>query len=259
MIINKATSVFLFGILFSMSSIIMTGQTGYITGTIYDSDGKTTLPVANIYLKDAINVGTFSDLDGTYLFKNLKVGTYTIIYSYTGFENQEVSLEIFENQATVKDIVMQPMAILGKEVIITAQALGQAKAINQQRNSDAIANIVSADKIKELPDVNAAEAISRLPGVAINRNGGEGSKVVVRGLDPKFTAISINGVRLPATGGSDRSVDLSLISPELLSGIELFKSPTPDMDGDALGGSINLNILKAPKARKISIKGIERI
>ncbi|MBK8515984.1 MAG: TonB-dependent receptor [Saprospiraceae bacterium] len=256
MIINKATSVFLFGILFSMSSIIMTGQTGYITGTIYDSDGKTTLPVANIYLKDAINVGTFSDLDGTYLFKNLKVGTYTIIYSYTGFENQEVSLEIFENQATVKDIVMQPMAILGKEVIITAQALGQAKAINQQRNSDAIANIVSADKIKELPDVNAAEAISRLPGVAINRNGGEGSKVVVRGLDPKFTAISINGVRLPATGGSDRSVDLSLISPELLSGIELFKSPTPDMDGDALGGSINLNILKAPKARKISIKGL---
>jgi TonB-dependent receptor len=141
-------------------------------------------------------------------------------------------------------------------VVITAQVLGQTKAINQQLNADAIANFVSADRIKELPDVNAAEAISRLPGVAINRDGGEGSKIVVRGLDPKFTLITINGVRLPSTSGTDRSVDLSLISPELLSGIELFKSPTPDMDGDALGGSVNLNIIKAPKERKISVKGI---
>ena len=59
---------------------------------------------------------------------------------------------------------------------ITAQLLGQAKAINQQLSAESIANIVSGDRIQELPDVNAAEAIARLPGVSINRSGGEGQK-----------------------------------------------------------------------------------
>ena len=73
---------------------------------------------------------------------------------------------------------------------------------------------------------------------------------------PRYTAITINGVRLPSTSGTDRSVDLSLISPELLSGIELFKSPTPDMDGDALGGTVNLNILRADDRPRGSLKAI---
>ncbi len=248
----------LFSTIVIFLSITMTifSQTGYVTGVVYDSDGTFTLPGANIYLKTSPSTGTITELDGTFILDNINEGTYTLMVSYTGYETQELPITIAKSSPAKLDITMAPMAILGEEIIVTAQALGQNKAINQQLNSDAIANIVSAEKIKELPDVNAAEAISRLPGVAINRDGGEGSKIVVRGLDPKFTAISVNGIRLPSTGGSDRSVDLSLISPELLSGIELFKSPTPDMDGDALGGSVNLNILRAPKERKISIKGL---
>jgi len=231
-------------------------QQGTITGTVIDNDGGETLPGANVYLESSITTGTVTDIDGQFVLTAVPVGSQVLVVSYAGFAKQEIPVEVTDGDPLELEVVMAPAAIMGEEVIVTAQALGQAKAINQQLNSDAIANFVSADKIKELPDVNAAEAISRLPGVAINRSGGEGSKVVVRGLDPKFTAISINGVRLPATSGTDRSVDLSLISPELLSGIELFKSPTPDMDGDALGGSINLNIIKAPKEKKASLKAM---
>ncbi|HHH50498.1 MAG TPA: TonB-dependent receptor, partial [Saprospiraceae bacterium] len=145
-------------------------------------------------------------------------------------------------------------AILGKEVIVTGQLLGQAKAINQQLNSESIANIVSADRIQELPDVNAAEAISRLPGVAINRSGGEGQKVVIRGMSPKFAAITVNGVRLPSNSSNDRSVDLSLLSPEMLDGIEVFKSPLPDMDAESVGGTVNLRLRKAAKDLKFLAK-----
>lgn len=250
---GKVTTL-LFSFLFLV--VGLSAQTGYVSGSVYDSDGKSTMPGAGIYLKESPSIGTITDLDGTYLLNNLKIGPHTIIISYTGYDSQEIPINIEAGKGVKLDFILKSMSIIGEEIVITAQALGQAKAINQQLNSDALANIVSADKIKELPDVNAAEAISRLPGVAINRSGGEGSKVVVRGLDPKFTAISINGVRLPSTSGTDRSVDLSLISPELLSGIELFKSPTPDMDGDALGGSINLNIIRAPKSRKISVKAL---
>ena len=232
----------------------LAAQSGSISGTVFDTDGSTTLPGASIYLQDNSSIGTASDFDGTFVLGNVPAGEQAIQVSYTGYGTQTLTVAVVPGEVTELDIVLEAMAISGETVLVTAQALGQAKAINQQLNSDAIANFVSADKIKELPDVNAAEAISRLPGVAINRSGGEGSKVVVRGLDPKFTAISINGVRLPSTSGVDRSVDLSLISPELLSGIELFKSPTPDMDGDALGGSINLNIIRAPKEPKASVK-----
>ncbi|MCB9287804.1 MAG: TonB-dependent receptor [Lewinellaceae bacterium] len=231
-------------------------QTGSITGTVYENDGRSTLPGSSVYLKEDNSIGTVAEVDGTFILTNIPVGKQVVVISFTGFETKEVEVEVLQGTPVNIEVELGVMAIMGEEVTVTAQALGQAKAINQQLNSDAIANFVSADKIKELPDVNAAEAISRLPGVAINRSGGEGSKIVVRGLDPKFTAISINGVRLPSSSGTDRSVDLSLISPELLSGIELFKSPTPDMDGDALGGSVNLNILRAPKERKISIKGL---
>ncbi len=77
-----------------------------------------------------------------------------------------------------------------------------------------------------------------LPGVAIQRDAGEATKVVVRGLSPKFNSVTINGVRIPATDPSDRSVDLSMISQDILAGIEVFKALTPDMDADAIGGTI---------------------
>ncbi len=253
---NRLLNLFLLVVGLSGMTVVGFAQTGAITGTVYDSDGKETLPGANIYQESNPSAGTVTDIDGQFILTKVPVGTQIITVSYAGFETQLVEVTVVQDVPAEIDITLAPAAIMGDVVVITGQALGQAKAINQQLNSDGIANFVSADKMKELPDVNAAEAISRLPGVAINRSGGEGSKVVVRGLDPKFTAISINGVRLPATSGTDRSVDLSLISPELLSGIELFKSPTPDMDGDALGGSINLNVIKAPKERKARVKAL---
>jgi len=236
----------------------LSAQTGQIGGRITDADGGFGLPGASVFLKATPGVGTVTDIDGSYTISNVAVGPHTVVISYLGFDSEERDITVAAGDLT--DVTVE----LGGEgaasdldvVVVTGQALGQAKAINQQLNSDGVANFVSADKIKELPDVNAAEAISRLPGVAINRSGGEGSKIVVRGLDPKFTAININGVRLPSTSGTDRSVDLSLISPELLSGIELFKSPTPDMDGDALGGTVNLNILKADDRPRASIKAM---
>ncbi|MGB3799104.1 MAG: TonB-dependent receptor [Lewinella sp.] len=231
-------------------------QTGAVEGVITGADDGSSLPGASVYLASNPALGTVTDLDGEYYLTDLPVGTDTLMVSYVGFATQALPVSIEANQTVTVDAALGGSVVMGEEVIVTAQLLGQAKAINQQLKADAIANFVSGDKIKELPDVNAAEAISRLPGVAINRNGGEGSKVVVRGLDPKFTAININGTRLPSTSGTDRSVDLSLISPELLSGIELFKSPTPDMDGDALGGTINLNILKADDRPRASLKAI---
>jgi len=228
-------------------------QTGVIKGTITDANEGSTLPGATIYI-EGTTIGTVTDVDGIYVLNNVPVGNQAVAISFLGFETKTIDIDIKEGQTLEINESLGETAVLGTEVVVTGQLLGQAKAINRQLNSESIANIVSADKIQELPDVNAAEAISRLPGVAINRSGGEGQKVVIRGMEPKFAAITVNGVRLPSNSSTDRSVDLSLISPEMLDGIEVFKSPLPDMDAEAIGGTVNLSLRRAPKKLKLLAK-----
>ena len=154
---------------------------------------------------------------------------------------------------TVIDVRLMPDVIEGQEVLITAQVRGQVAAINQQITSNTIVNVISEEKIKELPDANAAEAIGRLPGVSIIRSGGEANKVILRGMSDKFTTFTIDGVRIPPTDADSRGVDLSTFSQGTLAGVELFKALTPDKDGDAIAGSINLVTRKAPSARTIRL------
>ena len=121
----------------------------------------------------------------------------------------------------------------GEEVLVTAQASAQQQAINQQLTSKTIKNIVSKKQIQELPEANAAEAVGRLPGVSLVRSGGEGNKLVIRGMAPKYSQIQIDGVTMAATGDQDRSVDLSMISPYMLEGIELTKSVMANQEATA--------------------------
>lgn len=234
----------------------VSGQTGAIQGTVYDSDGDLTLIGVSVFLQSDASRGVASDVNGNYSLENLPVGPQVIIFSYTGYQTKEQAVNIEAGKTISVDVTLSTSAFVSEEVVVTAQALGQARAIKEQLSSEAVANIVSADRIQELPDVNAAEAISRLPGIAINRSGGEGQKVVIRGMAPKFAAITVNGIRMPSNSGTDRSVDLSLISPELLDGIEVFKSPLPDMDAEAVGGTVNLRLRKAPKEFKFLVKGL---
>lgn len=231
-------------------------QTGSVSGFVKVDSDNLGLPGCNVYLKNNITQGTITDIGGKFILINVPVGQQVLVVSFTGFQNEEIEVNVENGEEIQIEATLKPQSFMGEEVVVTAQALGQSRAIKEQINSESIANIVSAARIQELPDVNAAEAISRLPGIAINRSGGEGQKVVIRGMAPKFAAITINGIRMPSNSGTDRSVDLSLISPELLDGIEVFKSPLPDMDAEAIGGTVNLRLRKAPKDFKFMVKGL---
>ena len=136
------------------------------------------------------------------------------------------------------------------EVVVYGQARGQLAAINAQLSSKSISNVVSGEKLQELPDVNVAEAIGRLPGLMVERNRGEGQKIIIRGLAPKYNTISIGGHMAPSTSPDDRSTDLNMISPEILGGVEVLKANTADKDADGLGGTVNLTLREAPAGFK---------
>lgn len=219
--------------------------TGALRGRVFDKTTNEPLTGANVIVLQT-SLGSASDLDGNYLIRGIPAGNRSIKVSYIGYNPITVDIEIFQNRTLEQDFYLDARTLTGETVVITAQAEGQLSAINQQLTSNTIANVVSKARIKELPDVNAAESIGRLPGISIQRYGGEATKVEIRGLSPKYNTVTVNGVRLPGTGGDDRSVDLSLISSNMLDGISVKKANTPDMDADALGGTVDLKLREAP-------------
>ena len=218
---------------------------GSIKGRVFDKKTGDPLPGANVIVLST-SLGAATNLEGRFDIRNVPTGKMTFKASYIGYVSSTMERTVRADTTVEFDFGLTAQAVTGEEVLVTAQAQGQNAAINQQLSSNTISNIVSAARIKELPDVNAAESIGRLPGIAINRSNGEASTVVIRGLSAKYNAITVNGVALPATGGDDRSVDLSLISSNILDGIEVKKANTPDMEASALGGTVDLKLREAP-------------
>ena len=234
-----------FLLLLIVLSTSVLGQ-GTVKGVVTDMSDQTPLVSTTIVVKGT-TIGTITNYNGEYTLP-LKAGEYTLQFIYLGYETVEESVSVEDGQIIVVDKALATQAIMGEEVVVTMQARGQLSAVNQQLRSNQIINVVSEERIRELPDENAAQAISRLPGVHL-----DGSRVVIRGLEPKHNQIVINGMNLPSIStssatsgaGSSRSTDLNIISANMLSGIEVIKTLTPDMDADAIGGVVNLRFREA--------------
>ena len=226
-------------------SINIHAQTARIFGKVIDGTVGDALPGASVFIKGT-GLGTATDINGNYIVVNIQPGTYTILFRYLGYEEKSIEVKLDANEKKQINIKMIAMTIEGEEVVVTAQAEGQMQAINQQLSSKTVMNVVSSKQIQELPEANAAEAVGRLPGVSLERSGGEGNKVLIRGMAPKYSQIQIDGVDMTATGSDDRSSDLSMISPYMLEGIELTKSVMANQEATATGGIVNFKIKKAP-------------
>lgn len=244
----KLISPIKFGvILLLLTSFQLYGQ-GSIQGVVRDSLTNETLVGANVFIIGTA-VGAATDINGEYKIPNVPEGTQRVKLSYVGYKPKEVTVTIQKDKSLKLEATLSPEILQGSEVIVYGQAMGQTAAINQQRTSNTIVNVLSEERIQEMPDANAAEAIGRLPGVSIQRSGGEANKIVMRGMSDKFSTVTVDGIRMAPTDADSRGLDLSTISQGSLAGIELFKALTPDKDADAIAGSVNLVTKKAPSNR----------
>ena len=223
---------------FAASAQVNAQGRGGVKGTLKDALSGEPLMYANVALLGTTS-GTVTDDEGNYQLLNIIPGTYTLMFSYISYKDIEQEIVIVDGEVKEVNASLQVESIMGEEAVVTAMMRGQTAAISQQVNSNTIVNVVSKEKIMELPDQNAAETVGRLSGVSLVRDGGEGTKVTLRGMAPRFNSITIDGQKIPSTSEQDRSVDLSMFSTDALSGIEFYKALLPDMDGDAIGGQIN--------------------
>lgn len=222
---------------------------GTIRGRIVDTS-KQILPGASIYI-EKLHTGVTSDVNGYYTFANLTPGTYTVKVSYVGYSPVEMKITIPAGKTLEKDVVLNEGLEL-QEVVVGGAFQGQRRAINSQKNNLGITNVVSADQVGKFPDSNIGDALKRINGINVQYDQGEARFGQVRGTSADLSSVTINGNRLPSAEGDTRNVQLDLIPADMVQTIEVNKVVTSDMDGDAIGGSINLVTKSTPYKRMFS-------
>jgi len=222
---------------------------GHVTGRVMDSN-KQVLPGASIYIED-LHTGVVSDINGFYMLPNLDPGIYKLKISYVGYEPKVITLTVPEDRTKVMDFILEDgVELQGVEVVGALH--GQRKALQMQKEMMGITNVVSADQVGKFPDSNIGDALKRINGVNVQYDQGEARFGQVRGTSADLTSVTVNGNRIPSAEGDTRNVQLDLIPADMIQTIELNKVVTADMDGDAIGGEINLVTKNTPSHRVLS-------
>ena len=129
-------------------------------------------------------------------------------------------------------------------VVVTGYRSSIEKSLDQKRNANAIVEVVNAEDVGKFPDKNVADALQRVPGVVVDRSGGEGKNVSVRGLSSELTLTQLNGnyiATAESNGDPTRSFNYMLMPANMLSSAELFKSPEARLDEGGVGGTVILH------------------
>lgn len=225
--------------------------TSVVTGEVTRS-GETTFSGVVVAI-EGTGIEATTGADGGFRLPNVPPGTYTLVLSFLGETLERRTIDVVAGTPVNLDIDLDQRTLDRVVVTGTRGALNNARA--QERSIDNLTSIVTADDIGQFADQNIAESLQRLPGLTINRDEGEGRQVAIRGLSGSFVTVTVDGVRLGARDEDNRSVDLDVLSSDLLNGIEVSKTLTPDQDADSIAGSVDLKTLSAFARGDDSISG----
>jgi TonB-dependent receptor len=235
-----------FAFAFLAKGMLLAQETGQVAGRVMDDSAGRALGGALIRVTDT-SLFTYSDNSGDFRLVDVPVGNRTLVITYLGYNPLTIGAEVragqtsrvqagfSQDQQRVADEV-----VLLDDLVVQGSLVGTARALNQQRAALTYTNIVAADEIGRFPDQNAAESLSRLPGVSVYRDQGEGRFVVVRGVNFTLGNVTLDGVSIASPESGERGVPLDVVGSDSLAAIEVVKVPTPDKTPEGLGGSVNL-------------------
>ena len=214
------------------------GETGVIAGVVTDPAGRP-LGGALVQLDDSRS-GAATGRDGAYRLVRVPVGSRRVTFKYIGYEPTTVTVTVKAGEvATANAQLVNAIAKLSV-ILVEGQVAGQAAALNQQRTAGNIASVIDNELVGRLPDPNLAEALARVPGIAVVRDQGEGRFVQIRGTNADLNSMSLNGMRVSTPEQANRQLPMDVIPADQAAAIQISKTLTPEMDADAIGGNVNI-------------------
>lgn len=246
-------------LLFAFVSLALSAQprqTGVVTGRIYN-------PATGEYMRNAevrVQNGPYdrtvvSEADGAYRVTGVPIGLATVTVHYTGYRAETVGLQIADGETISRDFNListdQAVAAAPDDDLVrldvftvSAEREGNAKAIMEQRAALNFKNVVASDVFGDVAEGNVGEFLKFMPGINLDYVEADTRAVRIRGLDPKYAAVTMDGDRMASAGSSNlsasRQFEFEQVSINSVDTIEVNKTQTADMDADAVAGSINL-------------------
>ena len=237
-------------LLISLPAFAQSGR-GVILGSVVDDSGSV-LKGARVELLP-LGIATSVNSQGNFVLRDIVPGEYTLTTTYIGFKTDNQEVDVVAGK-TLNLSVKLEVASKSEEILVTAdRARGEADAINQTRTADNIIDVLPAEVIISLPNANVADALGRMSGVVLERAEGEGEYIDVRGLEPRLTNITIDGITIPSPEPTVRQIRLDVINSDLVEAVEINKTLSANQDGDGIAGSVNLRTKTATEQPLFSV------
>ncbi len=222
-----------------------------IKGKIRDAQTGEEIIGARVEVKGNPSSAVVSGLDGSFNL-NTAQNSFTLVCTYMGYQPFEV--QVGSNSENI-EIPLVSKEIELNAVTVTAHNPGNSEAGARliEKNAMSVVNVMSAKAIELSPDITVANVIQRMSGVTVERNAsGEGQYAILRGMDKRYNYTLVNGVKISSPDNKNRFVPLDIFPSEMLDRLEVTKSLTADMEGDGIGGAVNLVMKDAPLRRQFT-------
>ena len=213
--------------------------TGNIAGKLIDKEfNNEPLPFANILIKGT-TTGTTSDVDGLYRFDDLDPGSYTLVFSFVGYQTKEIQVDVVAGETVTLNVTMIASAASLDEVVIktTAKKENEAALLLDQKKSVEIKQSIGAVELSRKGVSDAAGAVAKISGVSKQEGS---SNVYVRGLGDRYLNTTLNGLSLPSNDVNKKNVDLNLFSSDIIENISISKAYSSRFYGDFSAGNVDI-------------------
>ncbi len=225
-----------------------------ITGHVTDTTGAV-LKGAKVTLEPS-GGNVVTDVQGEYFIHDLNPGTYTLTVTYVGFGPFTKTVDVGSSPKVTVDAQLQVQSEKLQVLVTAERPSAEAEAVNEERTADNILQALPADVIRSLPNANMADALGRLPSVTLERDEGEGKYVQIRGTEPRLTNTTIDGMNVPSPESGVRQIKFDAIPADIVEEVQINKTLQANMDGDGIGGSVNLVTKTAQDRPTVSLGGM---
>jgi len=244
----------LFLVFTGIMSVFSFGQeTGSIAGKLTDKDfNNEPLPFANVLIKGT-SEGTTSDYDGLYEIDGLEPGTYTVVYSFVGYETVEITATVSAGKVTEINVPMGASAAALDEVVITTSSRKESEIalLLDQKKAVEIKESIGAEQLARLGVSDASAATTKISGVSKSEGSGQ---IYVRGLGDRYLTTTVNGLPIPSDNIDKKNINLELFPTRFISSISISKTFSPFNSTDQASGNIDIISRNVSSRQELGLK-----
>ena len=227
---------------------------GSIAGTVSDPNGA--LLQGAVITIQTPSLSASTNEAGRYYINDLAPGSYTLTVSYFGLTELSSVVIVRAGETATLDAHLQIPSQNQSVIVTAARASAEAEALNVERASDNLVQVMPNQIITSLPNANLADALGRMPSVTLERDEGEGKYVQVRSTEPRLTNTTVDGINLPSEEPGVRQIKFDAIPASLVDSVQVSKTLQANMEGDGIGGSVNLVTRLASDTPTVEITGL---